>query len=252
LWYGKEIKQQILMASNLFSPDDPPVPMTVAAQPDLDLLPPASLNRPLWRSLLTNLLDRIAPEKLPPLRLTSEPVDVGMLLGDRLEVPWFRTVFSNLGDVISPEVLPPLQLESRPVDVGELLADQVSHPWWTSLAGSLRDKLARDTELPVAVTSQPVKPEMASTELMVPRWSSLLATPKVFLPDKPGVPYTRASAPLILPPPPHEAVFEPELDPVIERKLRLDLKRSKMREVLWIAMATAEILILVAPMFLNK
>ncbi len=241
------------MAPNLFSPDDPAVPTTtVAAQADLDLLPPASLNQPLWRSLLTNLLDRIAPEKLPPLRLTSEPVDVGMLLGDRLEVPWYRTVFSNLGDVISPEVLPPLQLESRPVDVGELLADQVSHPWWTSLAGSLRDTLARDTELPVAVTSQPVNPEMASTELMVPRWSSLLATPKVFLPDKPGVPYTRASAPLILPPPPDEAVFEPELDPVIERKLRLDLKRSKMREVLWIAMATAEILILVAPMFLNK
>lgn len=240
------------MASNLFSPDDPPVPTTAAVQPDLDLLPPAALTRPLWRSLLTNILDRIAPEKLPPLRLTSEPVDVGMLIGDRLEVPWFRTVFSNLGDVISPEVLPPLQLESRPVEVGELLADQISHGWWTSLAGSLRDTLARDTEAPVAVTSQPVNPEMASTELLVPRWSSLLTTPKVFLPDKPGAPYARTSAPLILPPPPDEEIFESELDPVIERKLRLDLKRSKMREVLWIAMAAAEILILVAPMFLNR
>jgi hypothetical protein len=222
------------------------------ALPDLDLLPPASLNRPLWRSLLTNVLDRMAPEKLPPLHLTSEPVDVGMLVGDRLDVPWYRTVFSNLGDVISPETLPPLHLESRPVDVGELLADQMSHGWWTSLAGSLRDALARDTEAPVAVTAHPVNPEMASTELMVPRWSSLLTTPKVFLPDKPGAPYVRASAPLILPPPPDEAVFEPELDPVIERKLRLDLKRSKMREVLWIAMAAAEVMILVVPYFLNR
>lgn len=241
------------MVSNLFSSDDSAASTPVIpTQSDLDLLPPASLYRPLWRSLLTNILDRIAPEKLPPLRLTSEPVDVGMLLGERIEVPWYRTVFSNLGDVISPEALPPLQLESRPVDVGELLADQVSHPWWTSLAGSLRDVLARDTEAPVAVTSQPVKPEMASRELMVPRWSSLLATPKVFLPDKAGAPYARTSAPLILPPPPDEVIFEPELDPVIERKLRLDLKRSKMREVLWIAMAAAEILILVAPFFLTR
>ncbi|HZU42067.1 MAG TPA: hypothetical protein VE994_05300, partial [Terriglobales bacterium] len=185
------------------------------------------------------------------LRLTSEPVDVGMLIGDRLEVPWYRTVFSNLGDVVSPETLPPLHLESRPVDVGELLADQMSHPWWTSLAGSLRDALARE-EAPIAVTAQPVNPEMASTELLVPRWSSLLSTPKVFLPDKPDAPYVRASVPLILPPPPDEEIYEPELDPAIERKLRLDLKRSKAREVLWIAMAAAEILILVAPMFLNK
>ena len=238
--------------ANLIPQDDSVAEAAIAAEPDLDLLPPASLNRPLWRSLLTNVLDRISPENLPPLQLTSEPVDVGMLVGDRLDVPWFRTVFTNVGDVISPETLPPLRLESRPVEVGELISDQMSHGWWTSLAGSLRDAVAREGETPVAITSQPVNPEMASRELLVPRWSALLSTPKVFLPDKPGVPYVRASAPLILPPPPDEVIFEPELDPIVERKLRLDLKRSKLREVLWIAMAAAEILILVAPMFLSK
>ena len=238
--------------ANLIPQDASMSEAAIAAEPDLDLLPPASLNRPLWRSLLTNVLDRISPEKLPPLQLTSKPVDVGMLVGDRLDVPWFRTVFTNVGDVISPETLPPLRLESRPVEVGELISDQMSHGWWTSLAGSLRDAVAREGETPVAITSQPVNPEMASRELLVPRWSALLSTPKVFLPDKPGVPYVRASAPLILPPPPDEVIFEPELDPMVERKLRLDLKRSKLREVLWIAMAAAEILILVAPMFLSK
>ena len=237
---------------HLFSQNDQPTDVNPpAAEPELDLLPPASLRRPLWRSLLNNVLDRIAPEKLPPLQLSSEPVDVGMLVGDMLDVPWYRTVFSNLGDVVSPETLPPLHLESRPVDVGELIADQMSHPWWSSLAASLRDAAARDTAAPLPLTAKPVNPEMASSELLVPRWSALISTPKVFLPDKPNAPYSRAAVPFILPPPPEETALEPEIDPAVERKLRLDLKRSKMREVLWIAFAAAEILILVAPLFIK-
>ncbi|MGA8489836.1 MAG: hypothetical protein WB711_05400, partial [Terriglobales bacterium] len=81
--------------------------------PELDLLLPGGWNRPLRKRLLDDLRDVISPEKLPPLRLTSRPVDVGMLAGDILSLPWYRTVFTNLGDVISPETLPPLQLESR-------------------------------------------------------------------------------------------------------------------------------------------
>lgn len=241
-----------MVTSNLF-PQNEPGPAGTAGEPELDLLPPSSLNRPLWRSLLTGILDRIAPEKLPPLNITSEPVDVGMLVGDMLDVPWYRTVFTNLGDVVSPETLPPLKLESRPVDVGELISDQMSHLWLSSLAGSLRDALARDTETPLPLTAQPVNPEMASTELLVPRWSALLSTPKVFLPDKPGVPYSAraAAVPFILPPPPEELIAEPELDPLVERKLRIDLKRSKIREVVWVALAAAEILILVAPHFIH-
>src|SRR5580658_3699406 len=108
-------------------------PQPTAAQADipLDLLPPTSLTQPLWRSLVGNLRDTFAPEKLPPLELTSRPVNVGLALGERLRLPWFRTVFTNIGDVISPETLPPLELESRPVDVGELITDQPS-PFWTS------------------------------------------------------------------------------------------------------------------------
>src|ERR1700761_2832525 len=99
---------------------------------DLDFSPPEELDISLWRSLLINFADRFAPERQPPLQLTSKPVDVGILEGDLLELPWYRTVFSNIGDVISPELLPPLQLTSQPVDVGELLADELSHGWWDS------------------------------------------------------------------------------------------------------------------------
>jgi hypothetical protein len=84
----------------------------MATDQDLDLAPPEEITRPLWKSLIRNFRDRFLPDNLPPLYLTSRPVNLGMLLGDFLVLPWYRTVFTNLGDVISPETMPPLQLES--------------------------------------------------------------------------------------------------------------------------------------------
>src|SRR5205823_13229032 len=46
---------------------------------DIDLLPPASLTQPLWKSLLSNIHHVLAPEKFPPLLLTSRPMNIGML-----------------------------------------------------------------------------------------------------------------------------------------------------------------------------
>jgi len=109
------------------SRDSQPDPQS--AGHDIELLLADSWNAPLWKRLLADLNDLVSPEKLPPLHLTSRPVNIGMLQGDRLSMPWYRTVFTNLGDVISPETLPPLELESAPEDVGELIADQMSHPW---------------------------------------------------------------------------------------------------------------------------
>src|SRR4051794_26189827 len=76
---------------------------------DLDFSPPEGLTLSLWRSLLINFADRFAPERLPPLQLTSKPVPV-MLPGELFELPWYRTIFSNIADVVSPETLPPLEL----------------------------------------------------------------------------------------------------------------------------------------------
>lgn len=217
----------------------------------LDISPPASLNVSLWRSLLQNFRDRFVPPVLPPLQVTSEPVDVGMLLGDVVGLPWFRTVFTNLGDVISPETLPPLQLESRPVDVGELLSDQMAHPWWTSLLRNLADNVSPERLAPLAVTSAPVDPEQASGVLNVPRWSHLIDTPKVFYPDKPAstmrlYPRVTRTAPA-----PKPAAKEDESMRILTLQKKRDLRRSHIREAIWVSVAAVEIAVLVVGHFLR-
>src|SRR5271170_4932592 len=169
-------------AAEAWSPD----PSTAGQdQIPLDLLPPASLTQPLWRSLAGNLRDTFVPEKLPPLQLTSRPVDVGLQLGDRLRLPWFRTVFTNIGDVMSPETLPPLELESRPVDVGELITDRLSHFWWGSLLRNLADRVAPETQPALNLTAKPILDIIPKSWILLPMWSEVVDTPKVFYPDKP-------------------------------------------------------------------
>src|SRR5450432_3170183 len=178
----------------------------------LDLLPPASLTQPLWRSLVGNLRDTLAPAKLPPLELTSRPVNVGLLLGDRLRLSWFRTVFTNIGDVLSPETLPPLELESRPVDVGELITDQLSHFWWGSLLRNLADRVAPEALPTLNLTSKPILDIIPKSWILLPLWSEVVDTPKVFYPDKPKT--ADALRPVNLQP--VAAPAEKPLDPVVE------------------------------------
>jgi hypothetical protein len=217
---------------------------------DVQLLLPPSWTAPLWKRLLGEVRDKVAPEKLPPLVLTSRPVDVGMSPGDRLSLPWYRTIFTNVGDVITPENLPPLELESRPVDVGELIADQMSHPWWTSLLRNLADKVAPERLPPLELTSKPMDPGGNSDSMQLPRWSSVISTPKVFYPDKPKQEYV-----LTLPKP---AVAKPKPDAAeiqfihtVEADLRRDLRRSVFRQRVWVALAALEILALVGTSFLK-
>jgi hypothetical protein len=214
---------------------------------ELNLLPPPELNVSLWRSLLANVRDRFSPERLPPLKLSSRPVDVGMLVGDILDVPWYRTILSSIGDVISPEILPALQLESQPVDV-ELISDLPA--WWQSLLRNLADALAPERQPALHLTSRPMNPEMASTVLMAPRWSALIDTPKLFLPD-PWSASTDRPVPMAAPMrtrfvqlPSLDAPAADDFDG-FERKLVLQLKRSirrsHIREIMWISVAVAEV-----------
>jgi hypothetical protein len=221
-------------------------PQSTAAQPEipLDLLPPPSLTQPLWRSLAANLRDTLAPEKLPPLELTSRPVYVGLALGERLRLPWFRTVFTNIGDVISPETLPPLELESRPVDVGELITDQLSHFWWGSLLRNLADRVAPETLPALNLTSKPILDIIPKSWILLPLWSEVVDTPKVFYPDKPKPADVRTVnlQPAVLP-------AEKREDPVVAltaADLLRDLRRSRIRQRIWIGLATAQILYMAA------
>ena len=145
---------------------------------------PSSVTGPLWKSLLRNLRDRFFPEKLPPLKLTSRPVNTGMLIGDAVSLPWYRTVFTNLGNVINPEVLPPLELESQPMDVGELISDQMGHMWWSSLLRNLADRVAPERLPPLQLTSAPVDADLKSGSMQLARWSSLITLPKVPLAER--------------------------------------------------------------------
>lgn len=216
---------------------------------DIDFSPPEGLEISLWRSLLINLADRFAPERLPPLQLTSKPVDVGILEGDLLNLPWYRTVFTNLGDVISPETLPPLQLESQPVDVGELLGDELSHGWWDSLLQNIRDRLAPERLAPLHLTSQPVTAFGAESNLQILDWSTLLAGPKVFLADAPQpalsfATYQTAAAPVVPEAPPaHPGLLAARL------QLTRDIIQTRFRRKIWISLAAAEAVFLLVALF---
>jgi hypothetical protein len=207
----------------------------------LDLLPPASLTQPLWRSLVGNLRDTFAPEKLPALVLTSRPVNVGLALGDRLRMPWFRTVFTNVGDVISPETLPPLELESRPVDVGELLTDQLSHFWWGSLLRNMADRVAPEAQPALDLTSKPILDIIPKSWILLPMWSEVVDTPKVFYPDKPKE--IEAARPISLQPVvlPDEQLEEVLVKEPTAAGLLRDIRRSRIRQRIWIGLATAQV-----------
>jgi hypothetical protein len=218
---------------------------------DLDFSPPEGLTVSLWRSLLINLADRFAPERLPPLQLTSKPVAV-MLPGEMFEMPWYRTIFTNIGDVLSPEQLPPLELTSAPVDVGELLADDLSHPWWDSLLQNLRDRLSPERLPALNLTAQPVAAFGAEASLQLLDWSTLIAGPKIFHADAPApvmeaLP-TGEPAPAVV-----GAIAEiaPNNPMMLSARLQLvrDIGRTKFRRKIWISLATAEAIFLLVAIF---
>jgi len=223
-----------------------PEPNSAAAQYDipLDLLPPSSLTQPLWRSLVGNLRDTFVPIKLPPLQLTSRPVAVGLALGERLRMPWFRTVFTNIGDVLSPETLPPLELESRPVDVGELITDQLSHFWWASLLRNLADRVSPETQPALNLTAKPILDIIPNSWILLPLWSEVVDTPKVFYPDKPRT--ADAARPVNLQPAslPAEMRQAATAEPTAADLLR-DIRRSRIRQRIWVGLAAAQVFYMV-------
>ena len=230
-------------------------PERASEHKELNFLPPHELDRSLLRSLLSNLRYQFFPERLPPLQLTSRPVDVGMSVGDILELPWYRTILKNLGDAISPDTLPPLQLESQPVEV-ELISDQPA--WWRSLLRNLADAVAPERQPALRLTSPPVNPQMASDVLITPRWSSLISMPLIarprvvrpdsldFLETKPERPArpVPVAAPLrttLLHLPQLESPVDNEDERKLVLQLRRSIRRSHIREIVWIGFIVAEV-----------
>jgi hypothetical protein len=231
----------------------------------LDLSLPETLTRPLWKSLASNVHDRYFSEKLPPLQISSRPIDVGMLVGDIVSLPWYRTVFTNLGNVITPETLPPLELESRPVDVGELISDQMGHYWWSSLLRNLADQVAPERLPALQLTSVPVVSNVPPGPIQLVRWSSLITLPKVPVAERQrqvidpirgaaalplrtamaGAPSVRTASILVDP-----SRADPRAAQAAHgTKLKTKLSRSRLRESVFIGVAVIEGIYLLASFF---
>ncbi len=79
------------------------------------LLMTSDLEEPWYRSLVRSVRELIHPPELPPLIVTSRPIESGEL--DKLEQPWFKSFIANIKDLVNPPKLPPLEVTSKPVEV---------------------------------------------------------------------------------------------------------------------------------------
>jgi TonB family protein len=136
-------------------------PQTIQSDAHLDrlLLNTDFLNEPWYKSIGRSIREAINPPKLPPLELTSRPVETDALDGfSKIEQPWFKSLIANLKDLIHPPKLPPLELTSRPLesaDLGDM--NKLEQPWFKSLIGNIKDLINPPKLPPLDVTSKPVE-----------------------------------------------------------------------------------------------
>jgi protein TonB len=96
-------------------------PEAAQPQPLGNLLIASDLEEPWFKSILRNLREMIDPPKMPPLELTSRPVEGSEIGGlSRIEQSWFKSFLANIRDAIHPPKLPPLEVTSKPVEVGSI------------------------------------------------------------------------------------------------------------------------------------
>jgi len=94
------------------------------ARPDSNLdrlLINTDLEEPWFKSIIRSIREAIHPPKLPPLEVTSRPLEGGDF-GDisKVEIPWYKSLYANIHDLIRPPKLPPLEVTSKPVEVGTI------------------------------------------------------------------------------------------------------------------------------------
>jgi hypothetical protein len=235
-------------------------PLRNLSQPINVILPLGEMLRAPWyRTIFTNLGDVLAPENLPPLQLESRPVEVEELVSDLTSEPWWRSLLRSIGEAISPEQLPPLELESPPAEVEELISDTTSRPWWKSLIRSIGEAVSPEVLPPLELTATPINPGISEVGLVTPHWSSVISAPEARVASAPPVAATPAREPVVHSEP-KTPIRTPEFLPVPLEALQVDadsvdvlvaqfqdnLSRSKRREVIWISLASAEIIFLIA------
>jgi periplasmic protein TonB len=115
-----DIEKETVERPETFNPDN----YGSRAVPDdhLDrLLMSTDIEQPWFKSIVRGIRETLNPPKLPPLELTSRPLETAEL-GDmaKIEEPWFKSLIANIRELIHPPKLPPLEVTSKPVEVGTI------------------------------------------------------------------------------------------------------------------------------------
>ncbi|MGH9609123.1 MAG: energy transducer TonB, partial [Bryobacteraceae bacterium] len=131
----------------------------------------ADLDEPWFKSVIRSLREAMHPTKLPPLELTSRPLEEGPIgsMG-KPEESWFRSFRNNLRDFVRPPKLPPLEVTSKPVEVGSI--------WGAYKGGENRSRMISVVIhvvvialLFLLVTTPAVQQEMRKAEVIyLPKW----------------------------------------------------------------------------------
>ena len=99
--------------------------------PDLQFLVPASIELPWYKGIIQGVKELINPPKLPPLDITSKPMDMNstseedvhlrhFIVPASIELPWYKSIVQGVKEMINPPKLPPLEVTSKPVDLPSL------------------------------------------------------------------------------------------------------------------------------------
>ncbi len=122
----------------------------------INFLPPAELSKSVWQSLADNIRSAMNPEKLPPLQLTSKPIESeGLMLPD---TSLWQSLSKNFRDLVSPEKLPPLQLTSKPIADNDILPhSDAERGLFSSLRENLKSTFFPEKLPPLQLSSKPIK-----------------------------------------------------------------------------------------------
>jgi protein TonB len=127
---------------------------------ELNFLPPVELNQSVWSSLLGNIRAAIHPENLPPLQLTSKPIEDDSLILPRTSIDGslWSSLTQNVRDFLSPEKLPPLQLTSKPIADNEILPrTDAGKSLFSSLHDNIQSTFFPEKLPPLQLSSKPIK-----------------------------------------------------------------------------------------------
>ena len=195
-------------------------PELAGADSHLDrLLTTSNLDEPWFKSIVRGVREHFHPPQLPPLELTSKPVEDGDLGGmSVVEQSWFKAFFTNLKDAIRPPKLPPLEVTSKPVQVGSI--------WGAYGGGESRSKLISVgihvgiVALMLLIFQTPVMRKVVQQAIVL--YDPVRLPPAAIKPAGGGGMHMQKPISKGAPPKPAIKQFVPPTPPIVKPKLAVD------------------------------